>query len=291
MIDLHTHSTASDGTLTPTELVHAATAANLTALGLTDHDTLGGLAEARQTVRDLEATHGSALELVTGVELSVTHGSFKFHLLGLFIPSESGALQTALDQLIADRNARNATIIGKLQALNLDITMEDVIAKAGDAEAVGRPHIASVLLEKNIVTSVQEAFGRYLGSKGKAYAPKEVLTAAEAMPLLQECGATPVLAHPFFLNLGATALAELVTELRALGLDGIEAYYTEHSSSQTEQYLALAKRLDLAVSGGSDFHGATKPGIQLGCGKGGLRVQDAVLTQLKERRLRQGLPV
>lgn len=290
MIDLHTHSTASDGTETPTALMELAAATGLSAIGLTDHDTLSGLEEARQATARMTEAGQTGPELIAGVELSVTHAEHSFHLLGLYIPQEAGALQTALSRLIESRNARNEVIIRKLKALNLDICMEDVLAKAG-GEAVGRPHIAQVLHEKRIVTSFQEAFDRYLGSRGKAYVPKEVLTAAEALALLQDCGATPVLAHPFFIKLGATGLAELVTALRSLGLDGIEAYYTEHTPSQTQQYLALAKRLDLAVTGGSDFHGTVKPEITLGRGKGSLLVADALLNQLKERRVRKGLPV
>ncbi|MCA1943979.1 MAG: PHP domain-containing protein [Desulfovibrio sp.] len=281
MIDLHTHSAASDGSDTPAQLIANAKAAGLTALALTDHDTVAGLAEARQ------AAAAAQLEFIAGCELSVTHGAHRFHMVALFLPEDASTLQRTLDMLIEERNARNAQIIQRLQELNIDITLEEVTAKAG-GDAVGRPHMAAVLFEKHVVNSMQQAFDQFLGSKGKAYAPKQVLTAAQALELLTQCGATPVMAHPYSLNLGADSLATVVTELRGLGLDGIEAYYPEHSPSQTEQYLALARRLDLAVTGGSDYHGSFRPHIQLGRGKGTLHVRDEVLHALKERRLRQG---
>lgn len=281
MIDLHTHSAASDGSDTPAQLIANAKAAGLTALALTDHDTVAGLAEARK------AAAAAQLEFIAGCELSVTHGAHRFHMVALFLPEDASPLQRTLDMLIEERNARNAQIIQRLQALNIDITLEEVTAKAG-GDAVGRPHMAAVLFEKHVVNSMQQAFDQFLGSKGKAYAPKQVLTAAQALELLTQCGATPVIAHPYSLNLGADSLATVMTELRSLGLDGIEAYYPEHSPSQTEQFLALARRLDLAVTGGSDYHGSFRPHIQLGRGKGTLHVRDEVLHALKERRLRQG---
>ncbi|WP_051286650.1 PHP domain-containing protein [Megalodesulfovibrio gigas] len=282
MIDLHTHSSASDGSDSPSQLIENAKAAGLSAVALTDHDTIAGLSEARRAAGELQ------IEFIPGCELSVTHGQHRFHMVGLFLPEDASSLQRTLDMLIEERNARNGKIIEKLNQLNIDITIEEVIAKAG-GDAVGRPHMAAVLFEKHVVNSMQQAFDQFLGSKGKAYLPKQVLTAAQALQLLTDCGATPIMAHPYSLNLGAVSLAEVVTELRSLGLDGIEAYYPEHTPSQTEQFLALAKRLDLAVSGGSDYHGSFRPHIQLGRGKGTLHVRDELLTALKERRIRRGL--
>ncbi|GAB7078654.1 PHP domain-containing protein [Megalodesulfovibrio paquesii] len=283
MIDLHTHSSASDGSDTPAQLVQHAVAAGLTALALTDHDTMAGLEEARR------AAAGTALEFVPGCELSVVHGPHTLHLLGLFLPERAEVLQQELDRLIVCRNARNEAILQALHRLNIDIRMEDVLAKAGGV-VVGRPHIAAVLFEKHVVNSPQQAFEQFLGARGKAYVPKAEFQAATALELLRDCGATPVLAHPCSVNLGADSMAALVTELRSLGLDGIEAYYSEHTPSQTEQYLALARRLELAVTGGSDYHGSFRQHVRLGRGKGMLQVRDELITALKERRLRQGLP-
>ncbi len=283
-VDLHTHSTASDGGLTPTALVQAAKAADLQALALTDHDTLSGLAEAAAAAQEV------GLEFIPGCELSVTHGATRFHLLGLWTPTDADAIQTQLDELIAHRHNRNRIIVEKLQALGMDITYEEILAEAGEG-AVGRPHFAAVMHRKGCVNSLQQAFDVYLGDGGKAYEPKKVLTAEAALALLGNHGATTILAHPYQLGLGKDELAGLVVGLKDLGLHGLEAYYSEHSPSQTRAYLELAKRLDLVVSGGSDFHGPIKPKLSLGKGKGDLRVPYEVVETMKIRRLAQGLPV
>ncbi|TVM18879.1 phosphatase [Oceanidesulfovibrio indonesiensis] len=282
-IDLHTHSTASDGSYSPEELVTAAKNSGLSAIALTDHDTLNGLDRAARTALDV------GIEFIPGCELTVTHGALRFHLVALWLPLNAVDIQNALDEIIRHRNERNHIIIGKLNDLGIGITYEDVLAKAGDG-AVGRPHFAAALLEKGVVTSAQEAFDRYLGSTGKAYEPKKVLTAAHALDLLQRHGATPVLAHPYQIGLGKDELASLILELKEMGLDAIEAYYSEHSPSQTRSFLELAKRLDLGVSGGSDFHGPIKPDIKLGTGRGRLDIPYAVLEDLKKRRLNRGQP-
>lgn len=282
-IDLHTHSTASDGSYTPEELITAAKNAGLSAIALTDHDTLNGLERAAKTARDV------GIEFIPGCELTVTHDGLRFHLVALWLPLNAADIQKTLDEIIGHRNERNHIIIRKLNDLGIDITYEDVLAKAGDG-AVGRPHFAAALLEKGYVNSAQDAFDRYLGSTGKAYEPKKVLTAAHALDLLQRHGATPVLAHPYQIGLGKDELAALVLKLKDLGLDALEAFYSEHSPSQTQAFLALAKRLDLGVAGGSDFHGPIKPDIKLGTGRGRLDIPYSVLEDLKKRRLRKGQP-
>ncbi len=283
-IDLHTHSTASDGSLTPTELVNAAKAAGLVALGLTDHDTTAGLAEASS------AGEAAGLEVVLGCELSATTDTARMHLLGLWLPSKPSALEAAMTALNEHRHERNHIIIAKLRELGLDIDYPAVRDFAGEG-SVGRPHIAALLLQRGQVRSMEEAFERYLGSRGKAYAPKRVLSAQEAIDLLKSEGATVILAHPYQCGLGGSELEAEVLRLKGLGLDGLEAYYNDHTPSRTAAMLHLAKRLDLLVSGGSDFHGAAKPDIRLGSGRGSLRVPLEVLDALKEARVRQGLPI
>ena len=254
----------------------AAGAGGLAAVALTDHDTLAGLAEARQ------AGLACGVEVVPGVELSVADGERGIHILGLFLPDRPGPLAEALAQLRARRHDRNRLILDKLRRLGIPMAYEAVTALAQGA--VGRPHIAQVMLSMGVVGSFKEAFSRYLGSHGQAYVPKAKLEIGRAMELLHAEGALVVLAHPYMLGQSGRPLAETVARYQAMGLDGIEVFYTEHSQAQTLEYLALAKRLGLALSGGSDFHGAAKPGVELGRGRGSLRVDASVLAALRERR-------
>ncbi len=283
-IDLHTHSTASDGSFTPSEVVQMAHDAGLNALALTDHDTVAGLEEA------LRAGEAAGIEIVPGCELSVYSPAAKMHILGLWLPVHPAGLVDALDELNRHRHERNVVIVDKLQKLGMDITYEEVQERAGEG-SVGRPHIAGILFDKGYVTSVQESFTRFLGPKGKAYVPKKVLSAVEAVTLLKNEGATVMMAHPFLNGLNLDQVATECIRLRECGLDGFEAYYSEHSPSQQQALLNLAERLEMQVSGGSDFHGSPKPKIRLGVGKGGLNIPDHVLDTLKEYRLGQGLQV
>ena len=283
-IDLHAHSTASDGTLSPTELATLARDKGLAAVALTDHDTTAGLPEF------LEAGRRLGVETIPGCEVSAELDALRLHILGLWLPVEPGPLSRTLQELMDYRHARNHVVIGKLNELGVDIRYEEVLAKAGNG-SVGRPHFAQVLMDKGAVTSVQMAFDRFLGPKGKAYAPKRKLSAAQAIGLLRDEGATVILAHPVLLGLSLARLEQEVRRLKDLGLDGIEAYYSEQSPRAQASYLGLAAKLGLVVSGGSDFHGAIKPAISLGTGKGALNVPESVLRALKEHRLRQGLPV
>ncbi len=279
LIDLHTHSTASDGSFSPADLVALAAKKGLAAVALTDHDTLSGLPEA------LEAGRRHGVEVVAGVELSVGDGEKSVHLLGLFLPDRPGRLADALAYLRDRRHNRNRLILDRLRELGIPLDYEAVTARA--AGAVGRPHIAQALVAMGAVTSFKEAFTRYLGVHGRAYVPKDKLSFAEAVSLLHAEGALTVLAHPYMLGLAGPALAEAVGRYRDLGLDAIEALYTEHSQAQTLEYLALARRFGLAVSGGSDFHGAAKPDVEIGRGRGNLRVDITLLDVLRARLARR----
>jgi len=283
-IDLHTHSTASDGSLDPAELVRAGKNAGLEAMALTDHDTVSGLAEFMHAGSEL------GLETIPGCELSVTTPKARMHILGLWLPLDPAGLRQALHELREHRHQRNHIIIGMLNDLGLEITYDEVKQIAGEG-SVGRPHLAKALLDRGHVKSMQEAFDKYLGSKGKAYAPKKVLTAVDAVELLKKEGATVIMAHPYQSGLSVNELTEELIRLKELGLDGLEAYYNDHTPSRTAALLEIASRLDLAVSGGSDFHGDPKPDIRLGKGRGTMHVPYSVLENLKELRRRQGLPV
>jgi len=280
---LHTHSTASDGTLSPSELLQAAKDAGLEAIALTDHDTTGGLAEAMGKANAL------GIEFIPGCELSVVSPFGNMHILGYWIPAQDSKLSRALETLRFRRHERNHLIMAKLDALGMEMSYEDVLAVAG-GDAVGRPHIARVMHEKGYVNSVNEAFRIYLDSDGKAYVPKEKLGPRQAIELLKSVNATVVLAHPFLLGLQSPDLRGVARQLRDYGLDGLEAYYTMHRRDQTETYLRIARDLGLLVTGGSDFHGFVKPDVRLGVGFGDLCVPFELLTEMKEHRRRHNLP-
>lgn len=283
-IDLHTHSTASDGCLTPAELVERASRLGLAALALTDHDTVAGLDEARAAAARV------GLELIPGCELSVVWPVGFMHLLGLFLPERPERLLAAMDHLMARRHDRNRRIVDKLNGLGLELTYDEVQAIAGEG-SVGRPHLALAMQARGYVGSVEQAFQEYLGTRGRAYVPKDQFTPEQALAALKAEGATTVLAHPFSLRATGRVLENKVRKLKDLGLDGLECLYPEHSPDQTREYLRLAGKLDLAITGGSDYHGvAVKPDIELGTGNGTIELPYAMLDALRERRARQGLP-
>ncbi|MBB6051894.1 PHP domain-containing protein [Armatimonas rosea] len=257
--DLHTHTTASDGTLTPTELVTAAHQCGLGLLAVTDHDTTAGVAEAQA------AALGYGMQFLAGVELSAEGAPGKCHLLGLGIDPHHAPLVTTLATLSENRRQRNLKIIARLNALGVAITLEEVIALAPRGANIGRPHIAAVLLAKGVVTDLREAFTRYLADDAAAYVEKATLSPAEAIALVHEAGGLCFLAHPGLLKLAAHETHESrVRALAALGLDGIEAYYSSYSPADEARFLRLAEKYQLLVTGGSDFHGDNKPDVPLG---------------------------
>ena len=282
-IDLHAHTTASDGSLTPRELVTQARALGLAALAVTDHDTLGGLGQAQS------AANVIGLNLVPGVELSVEDDAGRFHLLGYGFDPENVALADTLITLRRSRAARNEQMAQKMASLGLPVTMDDVRAEAGeDAQVIARPHFARALIKKGVVASVAEAFDQYLSTGKPLYLPKEVLTPHDAIALIHGAGGVAVMAHPGLVPLDEAALAERVENLaREDALDGIEAYYSQHSRADTDRFLALAARLGLLVTGGSDFHGLAKPHVPLGIVFDG---KPAPLTLLDDLRARLSPP-
>ncbi len=257
-IDLHVHSTASDGSYPPAEVVRQAKAGGLAAIALTDHDTVDGLAEA------VAAGEHLGVEVIPGVEISARCPGGTMHILGLFVDYHNGLLDQRLAVLKQARVDRNPQIIAKLNALNIPITMARVEEISGGGQ-VGRPHIARALMEAGYVRSIQEAFDTFLRLGGKAYVSKFRFPPDQALAMIREAKGIPVLAHPFTLNLGsAFALKNRITELKDLGLAGLEVFYSEHSPEQEALYLKLARELNLLVTGGSDYHGQNKPEITLG---------------------------
>lgn len=273
-IDLHTHSTASDGTFTPTELMRAAKEAGLSAIALTDHDTFDGLPEAREEAQKL------GLELVPGCELSLDYAGLPTHLLALFVDERPGRVVGELTRVRRARAQRNEVMLEKLKSVGVHLRREDVERHASGV--VGRPHMAQAMLEAGVVRSFDEAFTRFLGAGGLAYVPKAKLSPTEAIRAIHADGGLAVLAHPYLLSQQPRQIESILTDLAGLGLDGVEVYYTEHSDKYTALVSGLARNLGLLESGGSDFHGAVKPGVTLGRGRGGLFVRGELLDAMKQ---------
>ncbi|MCF8035097.1 MAG: PHP domain-containing protein [Desulfarculaceae bacterium] len=276
LIDLHTHSTASDGTLSPAALAAEAARAGLAAVALTDHDTVEGLPEF------LSAARPDGPELVPGVEISTQRpGGGPMHLVGLWVDPHDPGLSEGLAWMQQARLERNPKIAAKLQGLGLDITLEEVAALASGQ--VGRPHFAQALVEKGLVNNTSEAFSRYLKRGAPGYVEKERMSPEQALSLIRGAGGLPVLAHPALLEMSPAVLEALLLRLKEHGLEALEAHYSQHDAAQVRSFKGLAARLGLAVSGGSDFHGANKPDIRLGVGMGTLRAPKELLAGLKER--------
>ena len=281
-IDLHAHTTASDGSLSPADLVREAAGLGLNALAVTDHDTVAGLPEA------IQAASEAGLDLVPGVELSVEDDGGRFHLLGYLFDPGQEELQNTLVTIRESRARRNVQMAEKMAALGLPVTLDDVRSEAGeDADVIARPHFAQALMKKGVVGSVKEAFDRFLATGKPLYMPKQVLTPADAISLIHRAGGLAVMAHPGLVPLNDAALAARIESLaRDAGMDGIEAYYSQHSPAQTERFVTLAARLGLAVTGGSDFHGTPKPHVPLGVVSGGEPAPERLLIDLRARQER-----
>ena len=270
-IDLHIHTTASDGTFTPTEVIAHAQELGLKAISITDHDTVAGSNEV------LENGIPSSLEFITGVEISASPPPFysrsgSFHLLGYSIGLDDPDLNQTLETLQQARKNRNPAIINRLNELGIPLTLDEVREEAKKAQ-LGRPHIAQFLVRKGIVASIDEAFDRYLGSNKPAYVDKYRVPCSTAIDVILGAGGIPVLAHPGLLDYENDGqLDALIGQLKAMGIKGVEVYYTEHTADQTRLLAKLALRHDLLMTGGTDFHGAIHPDIEMGSGKGKLHV-------------------
>jgi predicted metal-dependent phosphoesterase TrpH len=276
-VDLHLHSNASDGTDPPAVVVRKAVAISLSAIALTDHDTLSGIPEASAAARD------RPIELIPGVELSVDHGGVKIHMLAYFIDPEPGPLQDRLEILRAGRDIRNRRIVDRLNDLGYPVTMEDVLRHAA-GDAIGRPHIADALVSGGAVADRSEAFRELLGDGGPAYVERDRLTATKAIGLAIESGGVTSIAHPLTIDPGDATLRSLFEDLRDVGLAGIEAYYSEYAPAIRTQLAEVAADLGLVATGGSDCHGSGKPGLEIGTGHGDLVVPDSALEELRVRK-------
>jgi predicted metal-dependent phosphoesterase TrpH len=278
-IDLHIHSTASDGSLTPAEIIDHAQKLNLAAIAITDHDSIYGSKEALRTGIP------PSLKFLTGVEISAAHpaffpGSGSFHILGYGIRIDNHALNQTLNKLREARKNRNPQIIKRLNELGFKISLEDVKLTVADGQ-LGRPHIAYAMIKKGFVESMDEAFDKFLGAGKPAYVDKERIGCEQAIKMIRGARGVPVLAHPALLNIDDDwQMDELIRNLIKIGMRGIEAYYPEHSSEQTQLYKELAIKYDLLMTGGTDFHGSITPKIKMGTGKGNLFIPYKLYEQL-----------
>ena len=275
MIDLHSHSNASDGSDDPAALVQRAAATGIRSLALTDHDTQSGV-----TAAAAEATR-LGIELIPGTELSLAWEGGAMHLIVLFLAPGTGPLQDRLSAIRTARHARNQEILEALASLGLPVGEEEVAAVAG-GESVGRPHIAAAMVTRGYVESIAEAFDLYLGWARPAYRPRWRLTPEEGIGLALESGGVPVLAHPHTLGLNTSEeVSSTLRRLKEAGLRAMESYCALYSPLEREGYAALAARFGLLSSGGSDYHGSFKPGIELGVGRGNLSVPEGLLEALR----------
>ncbi len=270
-VDLHTHSCCSDGSFPPTELMGLAHEKKLSAIALTDHDTVSGIKEAKQAAEAL------ALTLIPGIEISSLYdlgNSVKeFHILGLGVDETDASFLEKLEAFGALRQSRNEKMLRLISEKVLPIDEEKFYARF-DRSVITRAHFAQYLHEEGVVSSVKEAFDRYLGDGKPCYVPKEGVTAKEAIACILAAKGHPVLAHPTLYRLGSSVLENAVKDLKESGLEGIEAVYSTYTPAQEREIRALAAKYELHMTGGSDFHGTPKPDIQLGTGRGNLYVPD-----------------
>jgi 3',5'-nucleoside bisphosphate phosphatase len=281
-IDLHIHSTASDGTSTPAEILNIADELNIGAIAITDHDTIDGSREA------LTLGIPPSMEFLTGIEISAAMpkgyaGKGSFHVLGYGIDLENDMLNQTLERLQQARRERNPLILERLGKFGFELTMKEVLMEAGDKGQPGRPHICRVMIKKGYVHSISEAFDKYLGTGKAAYVDKYRVNCSRAAEIIIASGGIPVLAHPGLLRVNhGNSFEKLVQRLKEIGFVGIEVYYPEHSARLTDYYAHMAKRHGLLLTGGTDFHGRLKPDIKIGSGNGDLNVPYPLYKTIKQ---------
>lgn len=276
-VDLHVHSDKSDGSFTPSQLVDLAASKGLCAFALTDHDTTAGIKEAAA------AGIKQNIEVIPGIEFSTEYLGKDIHIVGLFIDEDAPAFLAHLDNFVNARIARNREMCKRLSQDGIDISYEKLL-EAFPGSVITRGHYSRYLFEHGYVQSMPEAFDRYLGDHTKYFVPREKISPSAAVELILSVRGIPVLAHPTLYRLGNDGLRRLLRILKEAGLIGIEAVYSTYSAGEEREMRQLASHFGLLVSGGSDFHGKSKPGLEMGTGYGKLFIPESVLTTLREKR-------
>ncbi len=278
-IDLHIHSTASDGSLSPAEILTLAQDLKLGAVAITDHDTIDGSKGA------IAFGIPPSIQFLTGVEISASPPpsfpcSGSFHILGYAINLDDPTLNDTLSLLQESRKNRNPKILTLLSKMSIRLTLEEIRAGVGECQ-MGRPHIAQMMVKRGYVRSIDEAFDKYLGRGKPAYVDKYRIDCSQAIEIIINAGGIPVLAHPILLQMEhEKSIEDLVITLKKMGLKGIEVYYPEHTSALVSNYTEIANRHNLLMTGGTDFHGAIKPEIKMGSGRGDLSIPYALYEKL-----------
>jgi predicted metal-dependent phosphoesterase TrpH len=277
VIDLHCHSTFSDGSETPRRVVELASELGCSTVALTDHDGLGGVASASTRAREL------GMNFIPGCEVSCAFSPGTMHLLCYFVEPGRGPLQDELARLRGDRAKRNLEMADRLASLGLPITYEEVANQAAGT-VIGRPHFAEVLVKNGAVSSIREAFDRFLAKDAPGYVDKERVPASTIIDHVRRSRGVTALAHPLSLGLDQRALESTVAELASLGMTGLECFYSAYEPATREELTMLARRHNLVPTGGSDFHGSYKQGLRMVIGKGDLNVPDEIVEELIDRR-------
>lgn len=279
LIDLHVHTTVSDGTLTPAEVVSRAVNLNLKAIAITDHDTVNGIAQAKTAALSYQGTD-KEIEIIPGVEISAQYLGRDIHILGLYVDETNAEFKAMLDGALQERDHRNEKMIENLRADGIDIKLEDLYFKDPDT-VITRAHFARFLTEQHYVKSKAEAFDRYLNSNTKYYVKRTYMTPDDAITAIKNAGGIPVLAHPLLYGFDLKGIETMVAYTAGAGIAGIETIYSANTGFDEGIVRRFANKYGLLMTGGSDFHGANKPQIELGIGRGNLKIPYTLLTNLK----------
>lgn len=282
LVDLHIHTTASDGSMKPDEVVYYAKQKGIIALSITDHDTVAGIKEAKRVGMSI------GVEIIPGIEISAEYDG-ELHILGYYI-DEVPYLKEKLKEFQTRRELRNIKIVQNLQRMGIKISWEEVLSKS-KGETVGRLHIGMVLVEKGYCKDLNSAFDEYLGYGKKAYVKKEKIKPEECIEIILKSGGIPVLAHPKYLNLRWHQLNNLLIQLKKVGLAGLEVYYSMNTDEETDMFKKLAEKHDLVATGGTDFHGTNRPEIEIGVGKGNMNLHYEIVEGIKQWFKKRGRDV
>ena len=298
-IDMHLHTTASDGSCTPSEVCQLAIDSNLAAIAITDHDTVDGVAEAIAYADNwnssLPPAHGSTpdastdfsddsdrhIDVVPGIEMSAIYNDTEIHILGFYMDYRNPELISRLAAIKQARYDRNEQMCERFRADGIDMTMEKLQHGNPDT-VVTRAHFARVLIAEGICKDMNQAFRKYLGQKCKYYIPTPDIPAAEAIKLIRAYGKSAFIAHPLIYGFGYRQIEDMLEDLKPYGLSGLEVYHSSNNSYESGKLREIARKHGLIISGGSDFHGAAKPDISVGTGRGGLRITEAVFHDIRD---------